>query len=118
MTDELRLLVRQTQDTNPFLCVLCGQYAPAGPGRLALYEGSLPVGYVCPDCHAVGPLQASIRLRERARKRLAVAQAQGQEPVTGWRLWMLSSLVESAERLLNLADRLALLPQWSFETNP
>ena len=111
----MRVVIRPPAAERLTCCVVCaGPFVPVQT-LAALYDGPRPVGHVCPRCVADGPARASVRLQELAAKRRAVALRLGSLLPVSPRADLQAGLLDSADRLGAVAERLRAFAAWTVE---
>jgi hypothetical protein len=93
------------------MCFLCDEHFEPGGTIAILYEGEMPMGYVCGDC-ASAPQNAAEKVRRRVKRIEALLQSKVDDSSTEHRLKRLALIHRRAAYWKALAKRIENLTAW------
>jgi hypothetical protein len=111
LVEKLRLESLPSKRPEEAVCFLCDEYfEPAGTIAI-LYDGEMPMGYLCPGC-AADPHQSAAKVRRRVKRIQSLLRYKVDEGSAEHRMKRLQLILRRATYWKALATRLEKLGSW------
>jgi hypothetical protein len=111
LAEKLRLERLPSDRPLEAVCFLCDEYFEPGGAVAILYEGEMPMGYVCCDC-ASAPHHAAEKVRRRVRRIESLLQSKVDDSSAEHHLKSLALIHRRAVYWKALAKRIEKLTSW------
>ena len=111
MAEKLRLERMPSDRPLEAMCFLCDEPFEPGGTVAILYEGEMPMGYVCQDC-ASTPNQAVAKVRRRVKRIQSLMPTKADDSSAEHRLKRMQLILRRAAYWQSLAKRIEKLASW------
>jgi hypothetical protein len=111
LVEKLRLENLSSNRPEEAMCFLCDEFFEPNGTAAVLYDGQMPMGYLCRDC-AVDPRQGAAKVRRRVKRIQSLLRYKVDDDSAEHRMKRLQLILRRAGYWKALATRLEKLSSW------